>query len=270
MTETPEQRARQQIDAQLAACGWAVQNSDTADFSVGRGIALREVRLKTGPCDYLLLVDRKAVGVIEAKKEGTTLSGVAEQSARYAANVPVFLAAGIDGPLPFLYESTGVETLFRDQRDPEPRSRRVFAFHRPETLAEWAAEFDTLRARLRAMPAAHPLATNGMRDCQIEAVTGLEKSFVEDRPRALKRSDLDDFVACYYRKNRNERKESERFKSFSYDELIKRDKLNLDILKDEALEESANLPAPEVIAADIAADLEAALEQFATIAEDLK
>ena len=88
----------------------------------------------------------------------------------------------------------------------------------------------------------------------------------------LKRSDLDDFVACYNQKKRNARKESERFKSFSYDELTKRDKLNLDIfwLKDDALEESANLPAPEIIAADITADLEAALEQFATIAEDLK
>ena len=88
----------------------------------------------------------------------------------------------------------------------------------------------------------------------------------------LKRSDLDDFVACYNQKDRSARTESERFKSFSYDELIKRDKLNLDIfwLKDEALEESANLPAPEIIAAEITADLEAALEQFATIAEDLK
>jgi type I restriction enzyme M protein len=88
----------------------------------------------------------------------------------------------------------------------------------------------------------------------------------------LKRSDLDDFVACYNQKDRSARTESERFKSFSYDELTKRDKLNLDIfwLKDEALEESANLPAPEIIAAEITADLEAALEQFATIAEDLK
>ena len=88
----------------------------------------------------------------------------------------------------------------------------------------------------------------------------------------LKRSDLDDFVVCYNQKNRSARKESERFKSFSYEELTKRDKVNLDIfwLKDDALEESANLPAPEVIAADIAADLEAALEQFGTIAEDLK
>jgi type I restriction enzyme M protein len=88
----------------------------------------------------------------------------------------------------------------------------------------------------------------------------------------LKRGDLDDFVACFNRKNRSDRKETERFKSFTYAELTKRDKLNLDIfwLKDEALEESANLPAPEVIAADITADLEAALEQFATIAEDMK
>lgn len=87
----------------------------------------------------------------------------------------------------------------------------------------------------------------------------------------LKRSDLDEFVKCFNPKNRHERKESERFKGFTYEELTTRDKVNLDIfwLKDEALEDSANLPAPEVIAADITADLEAALEQLATIAEDL-
>jgi type I restriction enzyme M protein len=88
----------------------------------------------------------------------------------------------------------------------------------------------------------------------------------------LKRTDLDDFVKCYNTKNRHERTESERFKSFTYEELTKRDKVNLDIfwLKDDALEESANLPAPEIIAQEITDDLEAALEQFATIAEDLK
>lgn len=87
----------------------------------------------------------------------------------------------------------------------------------------------------------------------------------------LKRSDLDDFVACYYPKNRNDRKESERFKSFTYEELAKRDKVNLDIfwLKDDALEESANLPGPQIIAQDITDDLEAALEQFQMIASDL-
>ena len=182
---TPEETARQNIDAQLLAAGWLVQNFKAVDFSAGRGVALREVPLKTGPCDYLLLVDRIAVGVIEAKKEGTTLSTVAEQSARYATSLPDFLAAGRTGPLPFLYETTGVETLFRDERDPAPRSRHVFSFHRPETLGDWFAESDTLRARLKALPTAHPLATNGMRDCQIEAITGLEKSFAENRPRAL-------------------------------------------------------------------------------------
>ncbi len=72
--------------------------------------------------------------------------------------------------------------------------------------------------------------------------------------------------------SRHERKESERFKSFSYEELAKRDKLNLDIfwLKDESLEDSANLPDPDIIAAEIVEDLEAALSQFATIAADLK
>jgi type I restriction enzyme R subunit len=181
----PEQRAREQIDAQLLACGWVVQDYSAVDFSAGRGIALREVKLKTGRCDYFLLVDRRPVGMVEAKKEGTTLSGVAEQSARYASGLPDFLAAGFTGPLPFLYESTGVETFFRDQRDPDPRSRQVFSFHRPETLADWAAEPNTLRARLKAMPTAHPLVTSGMRQCQIEAITGLETSFAESRPRAL-------------------------------------------------------------------------------------
>jgi type I restriction enzyme M protein len=88
----------------------------------------------------------------------------------------------------------------------------------------------------------------------------------------LKASDLDDFVACYAPSNSHQRHETERFKAFNYDDLLKRDKVNLDIfwLKDESLEDSANLPAPEIIAAEITDDLQAALEQFATIAEDLK
>ena len=88
----------------------------------------------------------------------------------------------------------------------------------------------------------------------------------------LKRSDLDDFVTCFNSKNRHDRKENERFKSFTYEELIKRDKINLDIfwLKDESLEDSANLPNPDVLAREIVEDLEAALAQFAEIANDLK
>jgi type I restriction enzyme R subunit len=182
---SPEAAARANIDTQLTACGWIVQDYKKADLSAGPGIALREVPLKTGPCDYLLLVGRRSVGVVEAKKEGTTLSGVADQSDRYSKSLPDWLAQSLTGPLPFLYESTGLETFFRDARDPDPRSRRVFAFHRPETLSEWIAEADTLRARLKVLPATHPLATNGMRDCQVEAITGLERSFADNRPRAL-------------------------------------------------------------------------------------
>lgn len=179
----PEQKARQQIDAALVQCGWVIQDYKALDLSAGRGIALREVPLKGGTCDYLLLVDRKPVGIVEAKPEGTTLSGVADQSAYYGDNLPeVFQTSG---RLPFLYESTGVETFFRDERDPHPRSRRTFAFHRPETLAQWMKEENTLRFRLAQMPFAHPLAKAGMRDCQIEAITQLEQSFANAHPRAL-------------------------------------------------------------------------------------
>jgi type I restriction enzyme R subunit len=193
---TPEQQAREKIDAQLLASGWVVQDYTKIDFSAGCGIALREVPLKSGTCDYLLLVDRKPVGVVEAKKKGTLLSGVAEQSGHYAENLPDFLAATVASSLPFLYESTGVETFFRDERDPDPRSRPVFSFHRPETLAGWFAEPDTVRTRLAKMPLDHPLIPSGaegamagaashMRQCQIEAITKLEESFADAHPRAL-------------------------------------------------------------------------------------
>ena len=177
---TTEELARETIDALLTAAGWAVQDYRAYNPSVATGIALREMPLMEGRCDYLLMLDRAAVGIIEAKKEGVLLSGVAEQSAFYAGQLPPFLRA--QAKLRFFYESTGVETLFRDTRDPEARSRNVFAFHKPETLAKWLSEADTLRARLRKLP---PLITTGMRDCQIEAITRLEQSLAQDKPRAL-------------------------------------------------------------------------------------
>ncbi|MDQ6630808.1 MAG: helicase, partial [Verrucomicrobiota bacterium] len=71
---TPEQQARQEIDAMLVASGWIIQDYKMLNLSAGLGIAVREVPLTSGPCDYLLLVNRKPVGVVEAKKKGTTLS----------------------------------------------------------------------------------------------------------------------------------------------------------------------------------------------------
>ena len=178
---TPEKKARKNIDEMLLAAGWTIQDRDELNLGAGTGVAIREYPLTEGYADYLLFVDRKAVGVIEAKKEGTTLSGVSEQSDGYLTgpltNIPNEL-----GFLPFGYESTGKETYFRDLRDPEPRSRRVFSFLRPETFSEQMKQEKTLRTRMREYP---PLVTTGLRDCQVEAVTNLERSFAEDHPRSL-------------------------------------------------------------------------------------
>ncbi len=177
----PEEKARQVIDKLLEAAGWKVQNLQEVDLGAALGVAVREFPLTTGEADYLLFVDRKAVGVVEAKPEGNTLSGVADQTSKYVAGIPVNLPH-VQEPLPFAYESTGTETYFRDNHDPEPRSRRVFAFHKPEYLLACVTQPDTLRARMRNFPT---LMTEGLRDCQIEAIQNLEKSFAEARPRAL-------------------------------------------------------------------------------------
>src|SRR5687767_7511434 len=133
---TPEELARQNIDKQLIASGWTIQDMSGLNRYASIGVAVREFPLSTGEADYLLFVDGKAVGVVEAKPAGTTLSGVAEQAGSYVIGLPQNIPH-VTLPLPFQYESTGIETLFRDNRDPSPRSRRVFAFHRPETLQEW-------------------------------------------------------------------------------------------------------------------------------------
>ena len=178
----PEDKARDTIDEMLRAAGWAVQDPGAYDPGVSeRGIAIREYPFDSGPADYLLVVDREAVGVIEAKAEGTPLGGVAEQSEKYATGDPKHIPPARE-PLPFVYESTGTETKFRDLRDPAPRAREVFRFHQPETLAEWIGQADTLRARLQRMP---PIRHGTLRDCQFEAIDELETSFAGNHPRSL-------------------------------------------------------------------------------------
>lgn len=177
----PEEEARKKIDQLLEAAGWEIQDIKELNLGASLGVAVREFPLKSGPADYLLFVDRKAVGVVEAKPVGTTLSGVAEQTGGYLTGVPENLPH-VQEPLPFAYESTGIETFFRDLRDPEPCSRRVFAFHKPETISKWLSQENTLRARLSSMSL---LITKGLRPCQIEAIENLEKSFAEARPRSL-------------------------------------------------------------------------------------
>ena len=181
----PEQQARQTIDRMLTSAGWFIQNVRQFNPSAGVGVAVREYHTDNGPADYVLFVDRKPVGVIEAKKEGVILTPVEEQTSKYASGRLRWQQSG--QPLPFLYESTGVETHFTDLRDgmgrpSGPRARDVFNFHQPETLREWLRQINTLRARLMGMPL---LNEQGLRDCQIKAVRNLEKSFAQNRPRAL-------------------------------------------------------------------------------------
>jgi type I restriction enzyme R subunit len=177
----PEDRSRAALDDQLAACGWIVQSRHALNLSAGTGVAIREFGTGAGPSDYGLFVDKKFCGVIEAKPAGTTLSGYSDQASRYITEAPEWL--GVDPKQRrFEYIASETEILFRDHRDPESRSRRVFAFHRPETLSRWLGALETLRSRLGHLP---PLVTEGLRTCQVEAIEGLEKSLARGDPRAL-------------------------------------------------------------------------------------
>jgi type I restriction enzyme R subunit len=90
---TPEQEARQQIDKQLEAAGWVIQDRDAIDLSAARGVAVREFKLEQGfgYNDYLLFVDQKAVGAFEAKKAWHTLTGVDKQVRKYLRTYPLLL-----------------------------------------------------------------------------------------------------------------------------------------------------------------------------------
>lgn len=180
--QTPEQVARDHIDTLLRAAGWQVQNNPSIDFNAGPGIAVREYQTDASPADYVLFTHKQAVGVIEAKSEswGHKITTVEDQSGGYAAAKLKWV--NNRKPLPFVYESTGVITRFTNGRDPKPRSREIFTFHRPETLWEWINEAKSLRVRLQEMP---PLNPAGLRNCQVAAIESLEISFKEDRPRAL-------------------------------------------------------------------------------------
>lgn len=204
---TPEARARQTIDALLTAAGWHVCDVANANLRAATGVAIREFPLNAGHgfADYLLYVNGKACGVIEAKKEGATLSGVEVQSARYAQGLPASLPAW-RRPLPFVFESTGVETRFTNGLDPLPRARPLFAFFRPELLVQWltylpaqaasasdATDLSEAPTFLRRMQSRPPLVTEWgqggahfkLWPAQITAIQNLEASLAANKPRAL-------------------------------------------------------------------------------------
>ena len=189
---TPEEQARVNIDRLLEQAAWVIQNPDFVNLYAGSGVAVREFPLKSGhgTADYLLYVGQKAAGVVEAKPEGTTLTGVEPQSDKYSTGLPDNLPAH-QRPLPFLYESTGAETQFTNGVDPDPRSRRVFSFYKPEELATWLGSThdgdsvaihvgeeprdyqssNNLRQRLQTMP---PLNPSGLWPVEEQAIRNLE------------------------------------------------------------------------------------------------
>ena len=197
-----------EIDSQLAACGWVVQDYKHAAVAAAPGVAVREVPTEAGPADYVLFVDRQAVGVIEAKKAGTTLTGVEPQTRKYQISSPDWLPSfTADGALPFGYESTGSETRFTCGLDPVPASRRVFSFHRPETLGRWVdshlqrqqlgtyVDYPTLRYGVQHLPQLEPDAYGS--DCLPSGIPPVKAS---RRPMTLEageayRVELNDIVA---------------------------------------------------------------------------
>jgi len=179
--QNPEQIARDKIDKMLIDAGWIVQSKNEVDLGAGRGIALREYQAETKFADYVLFVDKNPVGIIEAKREeeGHKLTVAEDQASEYAKAKLKYLD---NDPLPFVFESTGIITRFRDTRDPKPRGRNIFWFYRPETLAEWLQKEKSLRSRLLDIP---KLNETGLRPAQIKAINNLEQSFKKNKPKAL-------------------------------------------------------------------------------------
>jgi type I restriction enzyme R subunit len=179
--QNPEQVARDHIDRQLIACGWIIQGIKDVNLHRSTGVAVKEYSTDAGPADYVLFVSGKPCGIIEAKREDEAhkLNIHEDQTEGYAFAKLKHLK---NEPLPFVYLSTGDITRFTDFTDTKPRSREVFSFHRPETLATWLKQEKSLRKRLYDLP---DLQTQRLRECQINAINNLEKSFKENRPRAL-------------------------------------------------------------------------------------
>src|SRR5688500_17420458 len=137
--QNAEQIARDKIDKQLIACGWVIQDRNQTNLNAGPGVAIREYQTDIGPADYVLFVDKRPVGIIEAKRaeEGVRLTIHEDQAEGYATAKLKYIK---HEKLPFVYESTGDVTRFTDYRDTKPRSKPIFTFHRPETFLEWGKQ----------------------------------------------------------------------------------------------------------------------------------
>ena len=183
MSLNPEQEARKNIDDLLIQSWWVIQDMKDLDIFASKWVAVREFPLDNWNwyVDYLLYVEWKAIWIIEAKKEWSTLVWVETQSLKYINWIPGWVDCH-KNPLPFSYESTWIETRFTNYLEPDAKSRQVFAFHKPETLELWVNLQNQPLELLRNFP---PIDEKWLRKVQIEAITNLEESFKENKPRAL-------------------------------------------------------------------------------------
>jgi type I restriction enzyme R subunit len=179
---TPEEQARVVIDEKLEQSGWIIQDMRQLNLTASLGIAVREFPTSTGPVDYALFIEGKPVGIVEAKKSeaGENITVVEGQSARYANST--FKWVQQEYRIRFAYEATDMLVRFTDYDDIKFRSRAVFSFHRPETLKSLIAASDTVRNNMKHFPA---LDETGFRKCQIKAINNLDRSFADNRPKAL-------------------------------------------------------------------------------------
>ena len=179
---SPEEKARLVIDEQLEKSGWIIQDMKELNLAAGRGVAVREYPTSSGEVDYALFVDGIPVGIAEAKREekGEDITTVEKQSARYAKSTFKWMKGDVS--IRFAYECTGELTRFTDYMDINYRSRDIFSFHRPESLAYMLKQNDTIRNNMKHFP---DLDEEGFRKCQINALKKLDESFSESRPRAL-------------------------------------------------------------------------------------
>jgi len=178
----PEEKARLTIDKKLIESGWVIQDVKSLNLSASLGVAVREFPTSTGPVDYALFIEGVPVGVIEAKKtdEGENITAVEGQSSRYANSTFKWIKSIYR--IRFAYEATDKLTRFTDYNDIKYRSRTVFSFHRPETLNALLKQADTVRNNMKHFPEFDP---TGFRKCQITAIENLDKSFADNRPKAL-------------------------------------------------------------------------------------
>lgn len=179
---TPEQKAREIIDKKLLQSGWVLQDVKSLNPMAALGVAVREFPTSTGPVDYALFIDGIPIGIVEAKKTDAAenITTIEAQSARYANST--FKWVKCDYRIRFVYEATDKLTRFTDYDDIKYRSRTVFSFHRPETLATLLNRASTIRNNLKNFP---EFDATGFRKCQIKAIENLDKSFADNRPKAL-------------------------------------------------------------------------------------